>query len=319
MQNNQTEFTCDGILLAVGQIWRLENNAHCVITGIDREGITVEDCTKNGVSFNNPHRRYTTIHNDCVFARAMWCGPDELDFAEFIGTKKENEMQSNKGYFINGHEVKVGDHWKTVDTNDVIMIEGFDPKSSQPILGVHIHSGAKYEYHRNGVFYHGDENKSQYDLSHPVGSWQKLLQDNQSNLISMDKQYKTRDGKNVRVLCVDRKSDAGYTVFALIDDGGTTEDYSCFTADGFYYDDKSEHRYDLIEVKPFVFVPEVGRKYKSRIGETWTILLTNCGDDVYSVVAYKEESGINQIGYFTVKGEFWQDEENNDDMIAYAD
>jgi hypothetical protein len=233
MQNNQTEFTCNGILLAVGQIWRLENNAHCVITSVNEEGIVVEDCTKEGISFNNPHRRYTTIHNDGVFARAMWCGADELDFAQFIGTKKENEMQSN--------------------------------------------------------------------------------------LISMHKQYKTRDGKNVRVLCIDRKSAIGYTVLALIDDGSTTEDYSCFTADGFYYDDKREHHYDIIEVKPFVFIPEVGRKYKSRIGDIWTILLTNCGDDVYSVVAYKEESGINQIGYFTVKGECWQDEENDGDMIAYAD
>jgi hypothetical protein len=235
MQNNQTEFTCNGILLAVGQIWRLENNAHCVITSVNEEGIVVEDCTKEGISFNNPYRRYTTIHNDGVFAKAKWCGHDELDFAEFIGTKKENEMQSN-----------------------------------------------------------------------------------QSNLISMHKQYKTRDGRNVRVLCVDGKSNAGYTVFALIDDGDY-EDSASFTNDGFYFNDKCESPSDLIEVKPFVFIPEVGRKYKSRIGETWTILLTNCGDGNYPVVAYKEEGGFNQIDCFTVKGECWQGEANNDDMIAYAD
>lgn len=45
------------------------------------------------------------------------------------------------------------------------------------------------------------------------------------NLISMDKKYKTRDGRDVRVLCVDADN-VGYPVITLVD--GTVYHYTKF-------------------------------------------------------------------------------------------
>jgi hypothetical protein len=49
-------------------------------------------------------------------------------------------------------------------------------------------------------------------------------------LIRMDKEYVTRDGRAVRVLCVDRKDD-GYPVVALV---GDEQRMAAFTAHGLY-------------------------------------------------------------------------------------
>ncbi len=232
MQNNQNDFTCNGTEIAVNQIWRLRNGMHCLIQQVESAAIFTVDCDEDGnVDAVSGHRRYTNINSYGVFYRNPGQGPDNLDFKQFIGTKKENEMQDN--------------------------------------------------------------------------------------LISLDKQYKTRSGKNVRVLCVDAKQDK-YRVLALVEEDGA-ESPAWLTTEGFFFANKRSHDYDLIEVKPFVFVPEVGRKYKSRIGEIWTILLTNCGEDVYSVAVYKEESGLNQIDYFTTEGRYQMYEEHDNDLIAYAD
>ena len=66
-------------------------------------------------------------------------------------------------------------------------------------------------------------------------------------MISMDKQYTTRDGRPVRVLCVDAKGD--FPVVAVVDNEGSQEP-EMFTQDGFYYSGKDQSSYDLIEVKP---------------------------------------------------------------------
>lgn len=57
--------------------------------------------------------------------------------------------------------------------------------------------------------------------------------------ISMKKQYRTRDGQPVRILCTNR--DSRYTVVGMIG-----SELMVWQSNGMY--DHSEHRYDLIEV-----------------------------------------------------------------------
>lgn len=65
--------------------------------------------------------------------------------------------------------------------------------------------------------------------------------------ISMDKQYRTRDGREVRVLCVDR-SHQNYPVVALIGDDGAIES---FTAEGSHQAHSvGDSEFDLIEYNP---------------------------------------------------------------------
>lgn len=65
--------------------------------------------------------------------------------------------------------------------------------------------------------------------------------------ISMDKQYRTRDGREVRVLCVDRNHQ-DYPVVALI---GDDDDVESFTAEGSYRAHSvSDFGFDLIEYNP---------------------------------------------------------------------
>ena len=68
-------------------------------------------------------------------------------------------------------------------------------------------------------------------------------------MISMDKEYRTRDGREVRVLCVDRKEDDGYSVVALIVLRSGRESIEIFDLDGMYVRGR-ESVNDLIEVKP---------------------------------------------------------------------
>lgn len=64
-----------------------------------------------------------------------------------------------------------------------------------------------------------------------------------SKLISMDKKYKTRDGRDVRVLCTDNIDGGVWTVVAVID--GTV---FLYISNGRYYNDKDECELDLVEV-----------------------------------------------------------------------
>lgn len=73
--------------------------------------------------------------------------------------------------------------------------------------------------------------------------------------IEMQKTYKTRSGHNVRILALDVKNEL-YPVAAAIElpkysgEDETQEVIESFTADGWYYSDKQNHRYDLIEHNP---------------------------------------------------------------------
>jgi hypothetical protein len=66
------------------------------------------------------------------------------------------------------------------------------------------------------------------------------------NTISMDKKYKTRDGRDVRVLCVDR-THPRYPVIALIFDTDGVEEYSAFSSTGGFHGNGHESDSDLIE------------------------------------------------------------------------
>ncbi len=66
--------------------------------------------------------------------------------------------------------------------------------------------------------------------------------------ITMDKKYTTRDGRPVRVLCVDAKDEV-YPVIALIDRDGTEGCFS-FTSSGQWDTDEEGDELDLIEEKP---------------------------------------------------------------------
>ncbi len=122
--------------------------------------------------------------------------------------------------------------------------------------------------------------------------------------IEMHKQYKTRDGRNVRVLCVDVKNSI-YTVAAavltLTDRDEEYEVIETFTADGFFIVNE-EDQYDLIEVKPFVFIPEVGRKYKDKDGFICTVLLTKV-PGAYPVMLGFVNGGRDHVRTVTTAGE----------------
>ena len=65
--------------------------------------------------------------------------------------------------------------------------------------------------------------------------------------ISMDKEYTTRDGRPVRVLCVDRNSKQ--PVIALVA-GITGDQLKHYCSDGRWLLNGSNNHNDLIEVKP---------------------------------------------------------------------
>jgi hypothetical protein len=70
--------------------------------------------------------------------------------------------------------------------------------------------------------------------------------------ITMDGKYKTKTGKPVRILCVDRKHST-YPVVALVSEDSGVEATKAYTAEGFYYGDKTEHDSNLVPVKEEVF------------------------------------------------------------------
>lgn len=68
--------------------------------------------------------------------------------------------------------------------------------------------------------------------------------------VSMDKKYKTKSGKPARIISVNRFSNAGYTVVALIQ-GELEEAIETFTEDGYINRDKSGSEIDLVEIHPW--------------------------------------------------------------------
>lgn len=71
------------------------------------------------------------------------------------------------------------------------------------------------------------------------------------NTIVMDKKYKTKDGRAVRILCVDRMSDSHPVVAVVLDTEGK-ERLKYYTAEGKYWSDCQISDLDLVEVKKLV-------------------------------------------------------------------
>jgi len=63
-------------------------------------------------------------------------------------------------------------------------------------------------------------------------------------MIDFTKPVKTRDGKEVRILCTDRR-DKNYPVVALI---GDTDETAYYTKGGKYFHDKAPSTFDLVNV-----------------------------------------------------------------------
>lgn len=67
-----------------------------------------------------------------------------------------------------------------------------------------------------------------------------------SNLISMDKQYRTREGQDVRILCTDLGCDT-YPVAVVVG----KNDLETYTKDGKWHEDFESNENDLVEVSSY--------------------------------------------------------------------
>lgn len=65
-----------------------------------------------------------------------------------------------------------------------------------------------------------------------------------NQVITMNEEYVTRDGRKVRILCTDNHSDPEYPVVAIVGDGNI----SSFTKNGCYIDTYSPCNSDLIDI-----------------------------------------------------------------------
>lgn len=69
-------------------------------------------------------------------------------------------------------------------------------------------------------------------------------------MIDINKKYRTRDGREVRIYATDGGLEHCMTHGAAKNKSGYWEAASWYTAHGGYYDDGVPHQYDLIEVRP---------------------------------------------------------------------
>ena len=126
--------------------------------------------------------------------------------------------------------------------------------------------------------------------------------------ISMDKKYKTRDGLDVRILCVDRHGlsetpwpNQARPVVGMI---GPMQTVMCWSSEG-KWNDEGDSIYDLIEVKP--------------VKETWINLYK--GGALGGTRKSKTECDLTQvngyyrIGYIKITEEIDGDSEPKVDFI----
>ena len=69
-------------------------------------------------------------------------------------------------------------------------------------------------------------------------------------MIDINKKYRTRDGREVRIYATDGGLGRCMTHGAAKNESGYWQSVSWYTAHGGYYDDGVHHPYDLIEVRP---------------------------------------------------------------------
>ena len=75
-------------------------------------------------------------------------------------------------------------------------------------------------------------------------------------MITMDKKYRTRDGRAVRVWCVDRNQPIWPVVVLVEENNEGGLPHTC-TAKGYFHSDESPHYLDLIEVKTKIVLKSI--------------------------------------------------------------
>lgn len=122
----------------------------------------------------------------------------------------------------------------------------------------------------NSIFYVKEEKGYYFEAQYfePVEEIkEKQTMNAESNLISLDKKYKTRCGYPVRILCVDR-NDPEYPVVALVN-GKDREDLTIFSSKGMFVDESIKHNFDLIEVSPYEDFKKDDKVMVSHNGTGW--------------------------------------------------
>ncbi len=83
-------------------------------------------------------------------------------------------------------------------------------------------------------------------------------------MISMDKQYKTRNGRDVRLLCTD--ANGTFPVVGLITQTNGQQEAGCWTSTGGSWSDGSFSSSDLVEVKRTTVIQGVMFYYADEYG-----------------------------------------------------
>lgn len=132
-------------------------------------------------------------------------------------------------------KVKIGDKLKYNTgslRNQVVSVIGF----TRHYEGIQFTTDSGYESHCY---------PSSFDyVEQPEQPKEQLMK------ISMDKQYRTRSGKNVVIYTTDRKHDGGFTVVGGIVEDNGEHSVEYWKSDGSVLGSGVENRYDLIEYNP---------------------------------------------------------------------
>lgn len=84
--------------------------------------------------------------------------------------------------------------------------------------------------------------------------------------IEMGKKYRTRDGRDVRILCVDRKHE--FPVVGLFDYQGEEHVYA-WMSEGFHAGAGVKNSLDLVEVSPYADIPIDAPGWARDHGREW--------------------------------------------------
>lgn len=87
--------------------------------------------------------------------------------------------------------------------------------------------------------------------------------------ISMDKQYKTRDGRSVRILCVDR-NDSEFPVVALVSGSKGGQGVISYPSNGKYGEEDETSSFDLVEVSQWDFPIDTPVLVRDDDDEEWS-------------------------------------------------
>lgn len=87
-------------------------------------------------------------------------------------------------------------------------------------------------------------------------------------MIDINKKYKTKCGRAVRILSTDRKG-LHYPVIALVTKHDGEEETANYTKDGYFYNNTAPSEHDLVEYTPFADFKTDDKVLASDDGNTW--------------------------------------------------